>query len=225
MPARGATSIACPKCDAPLAAQLADAVNAAHRPDLRDEILARQLHRLACTGCDAALELEHRLVYTDLVRRHWLYVGADRDRTAWPALEARLARDLELALSRHSPLIHGLADGLRSRVVFGYEELREKLVIWDAGADDALLECLKVRAVAGDPELAAPGSRLIVDRIAPDDAIDLLWFAPGAAAPSAALTAAPSWLADTDRDRASLAMRFPELFRGGYVNFRRMVDR
>ena len=32
----------------------------------------------------------------------------------------------------------------------------------------------------------------------------------------------PEWLADTDRDRSSLRLRFPELFGGGYVSFRRL---
>lgn len=215
--------VGCPGCGAEIAADLLDAVDAARRPDLRDDLLARRFHRWSCPGCGAAPEIEHAIVYTDLPRRHWLYVGVERDRAYWPGWEARLAGDIALALSRHSPLLHATADGLRSRVVFGYEELREKLVIWEAGVDDALIECLKVRAITADPGLALRGSRLIVDRIGRDDTVDLWWFAPGDATPSRRLTAAPSWLADTDRDRGSLIQRFPELFRGGYVNLHRLV--
>jgi len=222
MPARAAPPFACPECGAALEPRLVDAIDPARRPELRDDLLARRFHRLICATCRAALELEHPVVYMDLARRQWLYAGVERDRAAWPALEARLDRDVGLSLSRHSPLVHAAGDGLRSRVVFGYEELREKLVIWDAGADDALIECVKVRAIAVDPELGLPRSQLVVDRIDRDDRIALLWFAPGAAAPARALTAPPDWLGDADRDRGSLMRRFPELFRGGYVSFRRL---
>jgi len=223
MPPRAARPFACPACGAALDAQLVDAVDPTRRPELRDDLLARRFHRLVCATCRAALELEHPVVYTDFARRHWLYAGVERDRAEWPAYEARLHRDVGLALSRHSPLAHALGDGLRSRVVFGYEELREKLVIWDAGADDALIECLKVRALAADPELGLPRSQLVVDRIDRDDGVALLWFAAGATAPARALTAPPAWLGDSDRDRGSLMLRFPELFRGGYVSFRRLT--
>lgn len=224
MSSHQAARLVCPGCHGGIDARLTRGVDATRRADLRDDLLARRFHRLICATCGTALEIEQALIYLDLVRHQWLYVAVDRDRARWPAWEARLRADLALVLSRHSPLLHAAGDGLRSRVVFGHEELREKLVIWEAGADDALVECVKVRAIASDPALGLPRSRLIADRIGRDDRIELIWFAAGAAAPSRALTTPPAWLRDTDRDRGSLMLRFPELFRGGYVSFRRLAE-
>lgn len=212
----------CPRCATELRARIAAGVHASRIPEVRDDILARRFHRVACRGCGASIEVQRPLVYTDFDRDHWVLVAGPGELGRWPAYEARLREDVARVFERGSPLAHGLAERLRVRVVFGYEELREKLVVWDAGLDDALVECLKVRAYAEDPALAAPGSRLLVEGCR-DDALDLLWFARATdARPARALTTPPAWLRDTDRDRASLAARFPELFGGGFVSAARL---
>ncbi|MBA3465117.1 MAG: hypothetical protein H0T46_34610 [Deltaproteobacteria bacterium] len=213
--------VVCPRCQRGMDAWLARGIHASRRTDLRDEILARSFQHVHCDNCSAHLEVEQQLVYTDFERRHWIYVCTEATRADWAAWEQRLSADIARFLGEHSPLVAGLRDGLRTRIVFGYEELREKLVVWDAGVEDALAECLKVRAYADDPSLVLAGSSLVIDRIDGDDTVTLNWFAADAVMPSRQLTAPSAWLRDTDRDRASLAQRFPELFAGGYVNVRR----
>ena len=105
--------------------------------------------------------------------------------------------------------------------MFGLEELREELVIWDAAIDDALVECMKVRAYASDPALAAPGSHLIVDVVRDDEVIVCTWF-PATPGPTQLVELPAPWLHDALRDRASLEARFPELFRGGFVSVDRL---
>jgi hypothetical protein len=206
--------VVCPRCAGDLDVLLARGVHVPARDDLRAAILDRTFHRVHCAGCADRLELEQRVVYTDFERKHWIYGCVEADRADWPAWEARVRDDATRMLRDQSPLVAHLADGLRVRVVFGYEELREKLVVWEAGADDALIECLKIRAVAGDPRLAlAP---LVVERIEPTDEVVLL-------SGEVAIRCEPGWLRDTDRDRATLARRYPELFAGGYVNLRRLL--
>lgn len=63
-----------------------------------------------------------------------------------------------------SPLAAPLREGFKVRLVFGVEELREKLVIWRAGFDDSLIECVKLELVKAEPALAL-ASRLLVDAI------------------------------------------------------------
>jgi hypothetical protein len=217
-------TLPCPRCGAELAARLATGVHVARLPAIRDDILARRFHRAACAACGATTEIRRPFVYTDFGRRHWILAATADDLARWPAWEARLRRDVSHAFDHGSPLAHGLADQLQARVVFGHDELREKLVVWDAGLDDALVECLKLRALASDPSLAAPASRLLVDRAAPDDTLELTWFAHAAdPIPARRFATPPGWLRDTDRDRASLAARFPELFAGGFVSVARLL--
>lgn len=216
--------LTCPDCQAPIAAWLARGIHAERRTDLRDEVLARRFHRRTCSACGLQLEIERPIVYTDLDLHQWVYVAPESDRRHWRSWEARLAADIARLFSEHSPLVHGIDDQLRWRTVFGYEELREKLVIWRAGLDDAIVECLKVRAVATEPALGTPGSRLVVERVDPGDRLELVWFAAGATTPTRSTTLPAAWLLDADRDRSSVMLRFPELFRGGYVNLRRLLD-
>lgn len=208
----------CPPCAVELRARVSTGVHLSCVPALRDDLLARRFHRVACHGCSASIEVERPLVYTDFERDHWVLVANAGELGRWPAYEARLREDVARVLGRGSSLMQELAGRLRVRVVFGCEELREKLVLWDRGLDDALVECLKLRVYAADPSLAAPGSRLFVESYR-GDALDLQWFARATdARPARSLIAPPEWLRDTERVRASVAARVPELFEGGFVS-------
>ncbi|MEO8707340.1 MAG: CpXC domain-containing protein [Kofleriaceae bacterium] len=217
-------SLACPRCGVLASVRIAAGVHVARAPEVREQILAGQLHRFTCSGCDESTQVEAAFVYTDFPRHHWISVATPDELASWRDHEARLAGEVARAFELGSPLAHPLADGLRVRLVFGSVELREKLVVWGAGIDDALVECVKVRAFASDPELAAPGSRLLVETVAADGLV-LAWFAGAADRTPARRVEVPgAWLADTDRDRASLAARFPELFGSGFVSVARLVN-
>lgn len=216
-------SIPCPRCSVVATMRIAAGVHIARVPEVREQILANRFHRFTCAGCRESTQIETELVYTDFPRHHWIHVAPPDELGRWRDHEARLAHDVARAFDLGSPLAHPLADGLRVRLVFGIVALREKLVIWDAGLDDGLVECVKVRAFASDPELAAPGSRLLVEDVA-GDSLRLAWFASaGDRGPVRRFATPPVWLADTDRDRASLAARFPELFGSGFVSVARLL--
>jgi hypothetical protein len=218
-------SFHCPRCASELRAPVALGVHITRIPEVRDDILARRFHRVACAACGGTTEIVTSFVYTDFGRGQWILVATPDQLPRWRDWEAQLRRDLSHAFDRGSPLAHELADRLAVRVVFGCEELREKLVVWEAGLDDALVECVKVRAFASDPALAAPGSRLLVERAAPTDELELLWFAhAGDPVPKRSFVTPAAWLRDTDRDRRSLATRFPEVFAGGFVSAARLTQ-
>ena len=113
-----------------------------------------------------------------------------------------------------APLARELADRVKRRLVFGLEELREKLVIWAANLDDAAVECVKLDLIARDPALAR--ARLIVDAIDRDHA--LMIRVDGAPA----LRVDGDTMDRFDHDRG-LADRFPELFGGRYVALHRLT--
>lgn len=217
------TVVQCPRCATELAARIALGVHVTRVPQVRQQILDRTFHALACSGCQAELQIEQPFIYTDFGRNQWLLVATPADRRQWQDWEQRLERDLARAFEHGSPLAHDLGKQLLARVVFGYEELREKLVIWSANLEDAVVECLKVRAISADPVLATPGSALIVDRITRDDEIHALWFARETV-PEREVLFPSSWVADSDRDHASLEARFAELFTERFVSFRRFAS-
>jgi hypothetical protein len=213
-------TLACPGCAAPLAMRIARGLHVGRAPHVRDDVLARRLHRRTC-ACGTTVHATASYEYTDLARHQLVVVALADELPTWPRWEARLRETLRRLFERGSPHAHAFADGLRSRVVFGDEELREKLVLWTAALDDAVVECVKVQAFAGDPALAVPGSRLLVEAVGADDHLACAWYAPGAVAPSRAIVLPGAALRLAARDRSSLSSRFPELFEGGFVSVRK----
>ena len=218
-------TLRCPSCAASVAARIALGAHVTRAPQIREQVLARTFHQFVCGHCATQLDLAQPFVYTDFDRDQWILVRNVDEERDWRMWEQRLKDDITRAFEHGSPLVHDISKRLFARVVFGYEALREKLVIWNAGLEDAIVECIKVRALSTDPSLGGPDARLIVDSIDEDDRIRFAWFASyGDRAPSRFIEVAPMWIRDTDRDHAALESRFFELFANGYVSFRRLAS-
>jgi CpXC protein len=135
-------------CGQVLLALLADSINVKRAPEARDKILRGELHKGACQRCGRHMTVEKPFYYTDLERNALFKVLPRGERHLWK----KASRELDAA----SNLVpHKLisAEGRTLRVVFGMDELREKLVAQDAGLDDRLLELLKVLLVYEHPIL------------------------------------------------------------------------
>jgi len=204
--------VACPRCDATLELRVALGINVARAP-----------HRAACR-CGATVHAVAAFEYSDLARGQLVRVALPDERARWRALEAGLAASVRRVFEHGSPLAHGLVTATRSRLVFGDEALREKLVLWSAALDDAVIECVKLRAFAAEPRLAAPEGRLVVVAVGDDDSLACAWFArDGDVAPTTTFDLPATWVHEATRDRASLSSRYPELFGAGYVSAGRFL--
>jgi CpXC motif protein len=220
-----ATTVTCPRCAHRQPARIAEGVHITRVPRVRDEVLARRFQMLACAQCAAGLVVDEPFVYTDFARHQWLLVAPRRALAEWPAWETRLRTDLARAFEHGSPIASELGAHMLARVVFGFEALREKLVIWAAGIEDAQIECIKLRAIASELALAAPGSRLFVDAVGGDASLRIHWFAANTdLAAVRRLDLPASWVQDTERDRERLRGRFPELWSGGFVDAYRLMS-
>lgn len=146
------------RCGAALDVLLADSINIQRSPAMRERILREELHRARCASCGRVMTVEKPFFYTDLVRGCLFKVLARGERHTWK--EA----------SRHVEAADGfIAQGLPEqgrptlRVVFGMDELREKLVAQDAGLDDRVVELVKVLLIADHPILLRrPRLRLVL---------------------------------------------------------------
>jgi hypothetical protein len=207
------TEVTCPACGARIAARLASGVHVARAPEIRAQVLARTFHRVTCGSCAHAFTAARPLVYTDIDRKHWVQIAPPNERPRWPEYEDATARLFERAMTG-SPYTDELREGFLVRVVFGLEELREKLVVWDANLDDAVVECVKVHAIAQRPELARAKS-LIVDAVR-GGALELV--ADGVERLAVSRDVVAQFSGD---DR--LPSRFPELFGGRFVSVHRLL--
>lgn len=140
------------------AATLADCLNVQRTPAARQQVLDRQLHRVAVEG--GALQVEKAFVYLDRARGQAFLVQPPRERYRHADASAALQRML-------GELPDGMGAPLRQRrVVFGLEELREKLVAADAGLDDRAVELMKAAIVHDHPVLLARARlRLSLDHV------------------------------------------------------------
>jgi hypothetical protein len=98
---------------------------------------------------------------------------------------------------------------LERRVVFGYEELREKVVCFAARLDDHIIEAMKIALIDAKPDVGRLSLQLVDD--------DYLWFARvGTSEPPFAVRKA---MYDTmHADTQKLQMVLQPLWGGTYVS-------
>lgn len=143
-------------CGHAFEAALARAVDAGSSPDVRAAILDGTFHRVGCPSCGQSFTVEKSFVYMDLKRSTVISVRPRPERHLFHAATQELdeARGM---LSDALPTAR-----CRSRVVFGLQELREKLVAQDSGLDDRLVETLKLYILREHPFLLhKPRLRLV----------------------------------------------------------------
>ena len=152
------------QCGNTLVAQLADSINAKRSPEARDKILRGELHRVACPVCNRQMTVEKPFYYTDLTRDAFFKVFPRGERHRWKDA----SRELDDAASLF-PASLSQPNSRSLRVLFGMDELREKLVAQDAGLDDRFVELLKVFLIYEHPVLLRRARlRLVLDSVNED---------------------------------------------------------
>jgi hypothetical protein len=141
--------------------QLADSINVKRSPEARERILNGTMHRASCPKCKRAMTVEKPFYYTDFTRNALFKVFPRGERHTWK----KASKDLDVA-SSFIPSGIVSSEGRTLRVIFGMDELREKLVAQDAALDDRALELLKVFVVYEHPFLLRrPRLRLVLDQV------------------------------------------------------------
>lgn len=145
-------------------ATLADCLNVQRTPAWRQRVLDRSFHQLP--AAEGGFRVEKSFAYLDLARGQAFLVHPPRERYRYATASAQLDRMLAV-----------LTDEMRARVrqrrvVFGAEELREKLVAADAGLDDRAVELMKAAVMHDHPVLLRlPRLRLSLDEVTPAGAV------------------------------------------------------
>ncbi len=155
------------RCGARLEVLVADSLNAARHPHLKEALLQRRLHVFTCAACARPLTVEKELLYVDLERRQFVGLFPARERVRERQHGEALVRAFEQTMLEAAPAgVRALATNFLVRVAFGYEELREKIVADDAGLSDLLLEALKARLLLDEASFFAAGvMTLRLDRV------------------------------------------------------------
>jgi hypothetical protein len=158
-------TLTCPRCGGGFDVKAATGLHITRLPRVRAQALRGELHRFGCPTCDQRIELRQPVLYTDFERHHWIEVQPADELPRWRELADECAARFDQALRHGAPMVRPLADAFRVRLVFGYDELREKLLLWDAGLDDVEIERVKLEMLRRDLTLIGPEDRLLVHRV------------------------------------------------------------
>src|SRR5262249_3930895 len=172
------TAFRCGDCGAAVDIRVADSLNANRLPEARQWVLDRTLFQARC-ACGRTVTAIHPFLYADFDRGLWIQVQPEDQRPAYHASERDVLAAYRAAFDRaRGPKFIGALGALVvPRLVYGYEELREKIVAADARLDDSLVEALKLEVLVGQPELLRRGVVLLTLDSVDDDAVTFRAYA------------------------------------------------
>jgi hypothetical protein len=158
------TRASCPECGAEQDVLVVESANVQRFPDFRTRLFQRTLMRFVCTSCARPFVVEHEMLYTDIERRQFFGVFPRAAAAQFAQYEQWIeATYRETFLEEGPTVVRQALDNCIRRVVFGYEQLREKVVCFDAGLDDRILEAVKVALGDAAPAVGARLSLQSVD--------------------------------------------------------------
>jgi CpXC protein len=143
--------LACPHCKTPIEGRLFDSLNASRHPHFRELLLTRRLHRFECAGCGNGIEIDKSLLYVDFDRHQFIGCVPSAERREARRHGEALVGSFERTVRQGPDVVSDDADKFLVRIAFGYEELREKVIIDHLGLYDLAIEALKAQLIAAEP--------------------------------------------------------------------------
>ena len=121
--------ITCPKCGKKHSFQVWDSINTLEFPEMKEKVRNDEAFRYRCPDCGATALLNYNFLYHQQEDKLLIFVDADGSSYG----------DMEKILKQRGNAF----DGYRKRIVLSYNDFKEKLLIFDAGLDDRIVEIIK----------------------------------------------------------------------------------
>jgi hypothetical protein len=149
------------KCGYAFEANLARSVNVKRNPAVRETILRGEFHRINCPACRTIFAVECPFYYSDPERRSVFLVLPRGERLNHTRDGQTLTKQ-----QRECDLLVGDVPTSQLRVVYGLDELREKVVAQDAELDDRNIELIKLIVLHEHPFLLhTPRLQLVLSAV------------------------------------------------------------
>lgn len=207
MPLNVAEALRCPACAHGFAVAAARSIG----PEARPAVLAGTFHRFTCPACRTPMLHTRPVLYLDSGRGQVVQVQPVERKENFLKLEQQLEAAFRAVTAEAPAAWRGPASRFRVRLVFGTAALREKLVGWDAGLDDALVALLKHDLRLRRPSLGP----LQLEQVTP---AGILLTSTGGHRVRLPHLRYERFAAE----RAWLAGQWPDLFRGPWVDAERL---
>jgi hypothetical protein len=124
----------CPHCKSEEQFSVWESVNVTLQPSLKNQVLTRGLGKFTCSNCARVIWVGHPIHYHDVARKLMIWFPYEEPRNP-PIAEGSMVMKL---------MVNG---GYAFRIVNSFNELIEKIRIFDDGRDDRALELLKLAGV------------------------------------------------------------------------------
>ncbi|MAA78041.1 MAG: hypothetical protein CL916_02190 [Deltaproteobacteria bacterium] len=136
-------NLTCHKCGSVFSAPLLKGMHITRIPQVRKTILDGTFQVFPCTYCSYPVQVERSSIYTDFEAGHYIAIeptGHPNPKEMIHFHQGVFDRCFIMGPSVAEELSHRM----QPRLVFGLTALREKLLCWDKGLDDRVLEILKI---------------------------------------------------------------------------------
>lgn len=138
--------VKCPGCGQLSEMTVWQSITASDSPDLKDDLLKGKINIFRCPSCASAALMPTPMLYTDSEKNLMITFSPCNDE----AEKYRLFDSVKTA-SKESGELSGLEE-YNLRFVSTYNELLEKLLIFDSGLHDKVIELLKLLVIMQDTE-------------------------------------------------------------------------
>ena len=212
--------LSCVSCSHRFTVEVVRGIHITRLPRARQQIIDGTFQVFACPACDHRMVAEGPTVYTDFQRHQYVAVESSSS-TTWQTAELRHQTIFFNSFDCGPAIAREMGRRFSRRVVFGLEGLREKLLLWDAGLDDFIVEAVKgdlLGARAGESEILRlatilAGGHLMFARFPPRPRPETLGqkLAYRILGPLDFVTAAASHYRERAAARAAITTDFPWL--------------
>lgn len=212
------------QCGRETEVRLCASVNAARRPDLRQEILDGTFQAETCPVCSASLRLPVHLSYLDIARHQWILAEAIDLLPEWRSVEAEALTVFDRTYGSRAPQpAREVGAELRPRLVFGWPALRESLMGDELGLEAVALELLKIAIMrtVPDPPLGDISELRLAGGDGPD--LHLAWVDASSEQELASLTIGRALYDDVLADPKPWAALRAELEGRLFVDVKRLI--
>ncbi len=140
MSMRSKVNFKCPKCNANVEAEQWSAVNGAKNPQQKVKILDGSLFTAKCKACGNVSRIGFPMLYNDTEKNYMIWLVYE---------ESEINHVSEYFKSSKNDLVEdengeAVDVGCRQRIVLSPDQLREKIMIFDSGLDDKIIEIMKL---------------------------------------------------------------------------------
>ncbi len=141
-------SIKCPKCGHLQEMNVWSSITAIDSPDLKKELLSRKINIFCCDDCCQQALVPAPLLYHDSEKKLLISFTPCNEREK----KLSLFTEIKNASKESGELLE--YEDYNLRFVTDYDELMEKILIFDNGLQDKVIEVLKVLILSQEPDKA-----------------------------------------------------------------------